>query len=466
MSASTVKFPTNYCSLALLAISLALTCSAALAQDSKPKSAEETLVRVNITTEVAGSPESASDFGGRIIPKGLRIVEAFPGIVADDKGHVLTFLGYSGGSLRARNPRIDVTDPRGKNFPAKLVGIDQSMKIAVVLCHQCGLTKTPICETCEINKETTVIVPVLEGPVMSQFESAQLIAASTKGNASGGGGWTVKLSRPLSLVGSPLVDNHKVVGVVAHQDTQDLPPAVTILTIFQMLGSADRIIATRGDIQSGWLGVSPESYPDSGAGVTIAIVEPESPAAKAGIMPGDVIVKWNGATIQDQRRLIQMIQDTPVNSKALIEVLRQGKPVTVAAVIGARKQQDPGDRMVIDLQDLMSMPGARIIAREVQLPSGFGIDTVPLTPQLAGYFQLPVQSGLLVSSVTRQAAFDLAGVLAGDIILGVDGLRVGDPQTFYEHIKTRGWGSQLILRILRKGKELSKTIQLPSRKRD
>jgi hypothetical protein len=48
----------------------------------------------------------------------------------------------------------------------------------------------------------------------------------------------------------------------------------------------------------------------------------------------------------------------------------------------------------------------------------------------------------------------------------VDGVRVDDPQSFYEHVKARGWGSSLVLRLVRKGMQLTKTVQLPLRKRD
>ncbi len=461
MPAFTTESPSCLPRLVLLGIAFGITGSGLLAQNAIQKSAEQTLVRFNITTEIANSSGSPIDFGGKLVPKGLKIVEAYPGIVVDGKGYVLAHLGDGWGDIRALNPRIEITDPDGKRFPAKLVGVDLSMKIAVALCQKCGLTKTPVCESCEIKNGTTVIVPTLEGPTMSQFESAQLIAASTRGNNSGPAGWAIKVRRPLCLAGAPLVDRHEVIGLITDQDAQMLPSDVTVLTISQVLGSAKRIIAKGGDIQTGWLGVSPEAYPDPGNGVTVAGIEEDSPAYRAGLMPGDVMVKWNGAAIEDQRKLIQMIQDTPIGSKAAIEVLRQGKPVSLTAVIGPRNSQDPNGRMVLNLQDLLAMPGAQITSREVQFQSSFGIDTMPLTPQLAAYFEVPVQTGLLVSSVARQTAFDLAGVRAGDVILGVDGMQVRDPEAFYQHIRSRGWGSRLILRLVRKGAEMSKTVQLP-----
>jgi S1-C subfamily serine protease len=77
---------------------------------------------------------------------------------------------------------------------------------------------------------------------------------------------------------------------------------------------------------------------------------------------------------------------------------------------------------------------------------------------------MPVQKGLLIANVNKQTAFDLAGVAAGDVILGIDGAPIGDPQSFFDHIKARGWGSNLVLRLLRKGVEMTRTVRLPSRK--
>ena len=131
------------------------------------------------------------------------------------------------------------------------------------------------------------------------------------------------------------------------------------------------------------------------------------------------------------------------------------------AVIEARKPEQPSEKLQLDLPGLMALPGAQITAGDVQLQTWLGIDVAPLTQQLARSFQLPVGNGLLVLNVNKQTAFDLAGVLAGDVIVGVDGLQISDPRAFYDHVKSRGVGSSLVLRILHRGVALSKTIQVP-----
>lgn len=470
MSATRLVPPTPFSFLFVLGITFAVGCPAVLGREGAQQRAEETLVRVTITTETQGSPGSVIEVGGKVIPNYRpKIIEAFPGIVIDDKGHVLTALGYRWGDIHARNPRIDITNPQGKKYAAKLIGMDQSMRIALALCQKCGLAKTPLCDRCEI-RDGVRVFPLLDDSIVSQSESAQILSVSTAGGASRGGGWTIHINRPLSMLGAPLInDQHQLIGVVADEargDPSNLRVDVSLYTVSQMLTSANKILKTGGDIQTGWLGVSVDAAADLKHGVTISDIEKDSPAQKAGLLPGDVMVKWNGTAISDEHKLGQMIQDTPIGAKAVIEVLRQGRPFTAFAVIGVRKSQDANERLVIDLQGVMAFPGTQLSTGAPQLLSSLGIEIVLLTPQLADSLQMPVQTGLLVANVTKQTAFDVAGVIAGDIILGVDGVQVGDPQTFYEHIKTQGWGSRLVLRILRKGKELSRTVQLPSRKRD
>jgi serine protease Do len=454
----------------LLGLAVAVMCPAADSQDRGNKTAELALVQVNITTETLGNPESVMIAGKIVRDYTPRIIELFPstGLVIDDKGHVLTFLGYRWVNIHGRNPRIEIIDSGGRKYPGKLIGIDQNMRIAIVLSEVKGLKKTPLCESCEIKAGATVVMPVSDGSKTLQFESAQILSIGTSGNASGVGEWALKISRPLSMVGAPLLNaQNQVVGIVADQETLAAVPgpeaAVNIFRISQILNSATKIIKAGGDILTGWLGVMVDAEAESGSGVRISGITKDGPADRAGLLAGDVMLKWNGVPVRDSRRWIQIVQDTPIGSKAIIEILRQGKPVTVTALIQARKPVSPSERLVIDVP---GVTGPQIPTRDMALMFSLGIDAVPLNAQLAATLQVPVQIGLLVASVKPQAIFDRAGLQTGDIILSVDGINIATPQAMYDHINSRGWGSRLELQLLRKGSdgkgsELNITVQLP-----
>jgi len=270
----------------------------------------------------------------------------------------------------------------------------------------------------------------------------------------------------MSLVGAPMLNSQRqVIGLVADEPSRDSSQSsrvnVTVMPVEQMLGSADRIIKTGGDIQSGWLGVKVASDAGSASGVAVTEVERESPAHKAGVLPGDIMVKWNGVAIRDPLKYIQIVEKTPIGSRAVIDVLRQGRLVTLSAIIEARRPQEPSERLVIDVQNAIPLPRGWSATADAEFFATLGIDVQPLPPQLAEFLQMPEQTGLLVMSVKTRAAFDRAGVAAGDVILDVDGTRVGAPQSFFDHLKARGWGSRILLRLWRKGVELSKSVQLP-----
>jgi S1-C subfamily serine protease len=179
---------------------------------------------------------------------------------------------------------------------------------------------------------------VLNGTRVAQFESAPVLSVNSGGSRSG---WAIQISRPLSVVGAPLFNSqNQVIGIMADQPSQvagETPRFdITILTTSQMLNSANKIIKAGGDIPTGWLGVGTASESQSKSGVTISNVNDDSPAFKAGLLPGDVMTKWNGTAIRDEGKLIEMVQNTPIVSKADIEILREGQPLKLTAVIGVR----------------------------------------------------------------------------------------------------------------------------------
>jgi len=114
-----------------------------------------------------------------------------------------------------------------------------------------------------------------------------------------------------------------------------------------------------------------------------------------------------------------------------------GRRSSVQAQIQARKFTDSPGRFVSDFPDLMRM----IDPVDDADPNASGemefwgrIETVPLTPQMADFLQVPIQSGVLVLNVHFRMPCSRAGVQAGDIILSVDGRRVDSPRTFFSYL--------------------------------
>ena len=138
----------------LLALLLAARPATLSGQESPrlPGPEDSTLVQVNIRAETRALPESLEISGIRIPGYSPTVVHVFPatGVVIDDRGHVLAFLGYRWVDLGNSELQVDVVAYGGRRVPAKLVGIDQSLGVALVSSPAAGLKRTPLCEPCEV----------------------------------------------------------------------------------------------------------------------------------------------------------------------------------------------------------------------------------------------------------------------------------------------------------------------------
>src|SRR5262249_45503824 len=129
--------------------------------------------------------------------------------------------------------------------------------------------------------------------------------------------------------------------------------------------------------------------------------------------------------------------------------------------------------LTVQLPPEITLPSSRVQAEVTyrKAPPGerpqLGLDTVPLTQQLADFLGVPVRRGLLISALQPRMPAALAGLLVGDVILSIDGLAFGDPQSFFSHVESRGWGSTVVLRYVRKSVERVTRVHLRApRERD
>lgn len=459
-----------------LALLVALGPFPVLAQEGRPNEipAEDlsTLVRVNITAEIQGSSEPVVINGKHLSDYRPRIIQVFPstGVVLDNAGHVLTFLGYRWVDLQRASSRIDLITQDGERHKGQLIGIDQNIGVAVIRSLEGKLKKTPICEDCPIKEGITVIAPVLPDDGMPQFRKAQVISSGYGPEPSASDFWMIKINRPLPGVGEPLLDTkHRVLGFVASQRPSPNDPMGVNMAIYhpmsQLLSSAGKILKVGGDIQTGWLGVFiNNSGLESPAGVTIENVEKGSPAQKAGLLPGDIVGKYNGKEVHGERQFIRMVQDTPIGANVALNVLRGGKPFVLQALIEARKPVVNPGRFVFNFPDSIqfaSSAGPPDMPAVSGVESWGGIEMVPLTPQLADFLAVPGKAGLFVLSVEPQTELGLAGVQAGDVILSVDGRQVESSRGFFSYLRSGGKATRTtVLRLFRKGNEGVRTIEV------
>jgi serine protease Do len=186
------------------------------------------------------------------------------------------------------------------------------------------------------------------------------------------------------------------------------------------------------------LHLPPGSSDDRGA--LVASVEPDAPAGKAGLQPGDVIVDVNGQHIGNNRELAIDVSQLPPGTHAKLDILRNGKPQTIEVVIGTLPNEGAARGSVASPDDTR----------------GLGVALSPLTPQLRQQLDLNDSArGAVISQVQPGSAADQAGLQAGDLIVGVGDKAVNNTGEASRAIRQSLKDSQAVaLRIVRNGESL------------
>ena len=432
------------------------------------RTAQSRLVRVRITSEGPPSTEAIIINGRQLEGYQPRIIQAFPstGVVMDNKGNVLTYVGYRWVDIPSRDPSVEIVTEQGQAYAGKLIGIDESAGVAVVNSTGGRLERTPVCTDCRVRDGAFLLAPMYDREGFPQYERVEILSYIPEPELLGKREWELRAARAPEI-GEPLLDSgHRVLGFV----TGRRPPIsdsagfrAVISPISQMLGSAEKILRAGSNIRTGWLGIYLGGEPSgSGDSIVVRSVEESSPAQRAGLAPGDALLRWNGKQIKDAKRFVQTIQETGIGSRVALEVLRQGKPMTVYPVIESRRYGAAMRRFVFSYLDVVTLQSAGM-APGIAAPPGSwgGMTAIPLTQAVADGLQIPGQKGLLILNVEPLTPFSQAGLMGGDVILAVDDAFISDLKDLYSHAQSRAREGRMVLKLFRRGSERNAIVQLP-----
>jgi serine protease Do len=188
------------------------------------------------------------------------------------------------------------------------------------------------------------------------------------------------------------------------------------------------------------------------AGVEITRVSPESPAEKAGLKVGDVVLQYNGTKVEGIEQLQRLVRETPAGREAKVEISRSGSNQMINVRIGQRPPA-PGVPEFFNQR----MPDVPRIFSGLRSPM-LGVEAEPLEGQLAQYFG--VSDGVLVRSVAKGSLAEKAGIKAGDVIQRVDDTKVATPADITGRLRTAR-GKAVVLSIVRDHKETSVSVDVP-----
>lgn len=217
------------------------------------------------------------------------------------------------------------------------------------------------------------------------------------------------------------------------------------------------------------IGVTVRDQSD-GAGVVIESVREGTPATRAGLQKGDVILEFDGERARSARQFTRLVRETAPGRAVKMTVMRDGGKRTVDVT--------PEMRDGVLVQRFPDVTGDvfRALPREFSFrfdPQDFfnegfgsqrrlGVSVVPLSDQLAAYFG--VKEGVLVSEVMSGTPAATAGIQAGDVITGVNGRAVMSSADVVREAREAGPGSTLDIGLTRNRKEMSLKVTLPQRR--
>ncbi len=200
---------------------------------------------------------------------------------------------------------------------------------------------------------------------------------------------------------------------------------------------------TKGKSEYGWLGisignVSPENAKNleltDTKGAIVYGVFKNSPADKAGILPGDFITQVNGNAVEDTNELLMLVGNQEPGKKAEIELMRQGMRAHISVNVKTRADEK------------------EIAGKSVQVWPGFAVTNI--TDDIRKQLDLGPNSGSLIISVVDQGSpAGIAGLKAGDIIQKVNGKPIASMLDFYKTFNT-STSREIMLNINRQNNEL------------
>jgi serine protease Do len=203
--------------------------------------------------------------------------------------------------------------------------------------------------------------------------------------------------------------------------------------------------------QTGWIGISVEDQKDRGA--IIKRVEPDSPAERAGLREGDVILEFNKEQVIGVQQLTRLVRETPVGRTVDLKVRRDNREEDFM-VTAENGPLLPSGRFELDLPNVQifadrvmrDLPRLQINTVSVQA----GIRVEQMTDQLRDFFGVFSNNGVLVTSVESGSTAQKAGLKAGDVVTAIDGKNIRTPIEFSRELRM---SSKPTLRIFRDKQE-------------
>ena len=391
-----------------------------LAQELSPA-----VVNVSTTTVVKGGKGGpSSPFGDeslrRFFPRPQRPQKKSSlgsGFIINKEGYIVTNNHVVDGA-----DEIVVILKEGDEYPAKVIGKDAKTDIALLKIEpKNGLPITRLGNSDDTRVGDWVLA------IGNPFGLGHTVTAgivSAKGRELGAGPYDDFIQTDAAInpgnSGGPLLDmGGNVIGINSvifsrSGGNQGVGFAIPV----NLAKSIVAQLKESGKVTRAWLGVmiqqiTPEIQDSlelkTRKGALVADVFEGSPAEKAGLLRGDVIVRFNGEEVSSQRELPTMVAFLPVGQKVEVVIWRDGMEKTFQVTLEEMKEET----VVAD-----SSGG--------ELQEELGLTVRNITPEVADQLGLNGTEGVVVTNVDQNGTAARAGIRRGDVILEVNRKKVTD----------------------------------------
>ncbi len=380
------------------------------------------------------------------------------GVVISPDGYIVTNNHVVDGAVDIR-----VTTSNRRVLKAKLIGTDSLTDLAVIKVNATDLVSAPWGDSKEVRPGQTVLA--FGNPYGFRFTVTRgIVSAVNRANPD-----PTNLSKPGEFIqtdaainpgnsGGPLVDARgEVVGI----NTFLISPSGSFSGMgfaipTQIVRPTVETLIRDGKVRHGHMGigisdVTPENakfFGDTAAmGGVVTQVEPDSPAAKAGLQIGDVITEIDSRKVSDAGELQVVVGEKQPGTKIELTVLRDGKTMNVP----------------VTLEELGSRSGeGNETSGESQGKMHWGLGLENLTPDLRDQLQAPRDiHGAVIAQVQPGSSADNAGLQQGDIILEVNRHKVQSASDVREALEKVAKGQDALLLVWSNGGNSFRVLHSP-----
>jgi serine protease Do len=384
------------------------------------------------------------------LPKSFKHRSLGSGFIIDPSGFIITNNHVVEGA-----DKIKVKLVEGKEYQATIKGRDPKTDLALI-----QITNPPkdlaylVLGDSDAIRVGDWVVAVGNPFGLSHTVTQGIISA--KGRVIGAGPYDNFLQTDASInpgnSGGPLLNlKGEVVGI----NTAILASGqgIGFATPSNMAKSVIPQLKEKGKVTRGMLGVQVQNVTPELAksfnlpepkGALVAEVNPGTPAEKAGLQRGDIIIEFNGHPIQEMNELPRMVADAPPGTPATVKVLREGKEKTFKLTV----------------TELTEEKQARAATEEGE-ESPLGLVVKSLDQTLAQRFRLRETQGVVVVQVEQGSAAAEAGLRPGDLLLEIDGQAVENLKAYQGIMGKLKKGSHTRFLIKRQGRTTYLTVEIP-----